>query len=89
MEKLPGHTSVFFPPVYLTRTSDTEWADVCEDKEGRVVGNRAVEDLGSQVEEFKCEDGKKQDMERLPSSFCSWAASSREGSSDFLEIAHL
>lgn len=88
MEKLPGHTFVFFPPVYLTRMGDAEWADVCEDKEGR-VGNRAVEDPGSQVEEFKCADGKKQDMERLPSSFCSWAASSREGSSDFLEIAYL
>ena len=71
MEELPGHTSVFFPPIYLERMGGTEWSDVCEDKEGEVEGNRVIEDLGSQVEEFKCEGGKKQEMEQLRSFFCS------------------
>ena len=42
-----------------------------EDKEVGLEGNRVIEDRDNQVEEFKCEDVKKQEMEQLPSFFCS------------------
>lgn len=69
MEELPDHTSVFFTPIYLTRMV-AQNGQVSEDKEGGAEGSRLTEDLASQVEELKCEDGKKQEMEQLPSFFC-------------------
>lgn len=89
MKELPDRTSVFFTQIYMTRMGGREWADVNEDKEVGLEGNRVIEERDNQVEEFKCEDVKKQEMEQLPSSFCSWAAPSRERSNACIEIAHL